>query len=33
MLAADVTGGCSVCSLEISEFSDSGMSILLSSEL
>ena len=29
-LAADVTAGCGVCSLEISEFSDSGLSILLS---
>ena len=31
LLAADVTGGCGVCSLEISELSDSGLSIRLSS--
>ena len=31
LLAADVTGGCGVCSLKISEFLDSGLSILLSS--
>ena len=30
VLAADVTAGCGVRSLEISEFSDSGLSILLS---